>query len=74
MAVTMIPLESSLQIVLVVGTSDNGDPIHKTRNYNKIKAEAAGEAVYEVGQELASLQQYPVRDIQRTTKSIFSES
>lgn len=73
MAVTVIPVESALRLVVVVGTSDKGEPITRTRTYNRIKPEADPQAVYDVAQAIGDLQEYPLNDIQLVVGNSLSE-
>lgn len=73
MAVTMVPTESSLKLVVVTGTSEQGDPIVKTRTYNRIKPEAEAQAVYAVAQVIGGLQEHPLKDIQLVVNNSLSE-
>lgn len=73
MAVTMIPLEASLRLVVIEGTSDKGEPILRVRTYSRVKPEADPQGVFEVGQYLVELQKYPLNDIQLTVNSALSE-
>jgi hypothetical protein len=73
MAVTLVPTESSLKLVVVVGTSEQGDPITKTRTYNRVKPEAEAQAVYTVAQAIGGLQEYPLNDIQLVINNSLSE-
>jgi hypothetical protein len=73
MAVTVVPTESSLRVVVVVGTSEQGDPIIKTRTYNRVKPEADAQSVFAVAQAISGLQEYPLNDIQLVVNNSLSE-
>lgn len=73
MAVTATPLSSRLQLQVVVGTSLEGKPILRTRSYSNVKPEADNEALYETGQELASLQQHQLELIRRVDEAELEE-
>lgn len=47
------------------GAGADGNPVYKQRRYNRIKPEAADEAVYAVGKVLAGLQRYTLTEITR---------
>lgn len=73
MAITAIPLEASLRLVIVTDTSDNGEPIYKVRTYSRLKPEADVQDVHDVGRALADLHEHPLSDIQRVVNSTLSE-
>jgi len=64
-ALEVLPVRTNLQIVVQTGTSDEGNPIYRTRNFRNVKTDAADQDVYDVGVALAGLQQHPVNAIQR---------
>ncbi len=65
MALEVLPVRTNLQIVVQTGTSDEGNPIYRTRTFRNVKTDAADQDVYDVGAALAGLQQHPVNVIQR---------
>lgn len=73
MAVLVQPMEASLRLVVMEGTTAEGEPIQRVRTYNRVKPEADPQQVYEVGRYLASLQVYPLVDVQMVVESILTE-
>ncbi|HHW06834.1 MAG TPA: DUF1659 domain-containing protein [Clostridia bacterium] len=74
MAVIVQPMEASLRLVVIEGTTGQGDPIYRVRTFNRVKPDADPQSVYEVGQHLAGLQAYPLSDIQMIVQNVLSES
>ena len=60
MPVSSVPQISRFVLILQVGTELDGNPILKNRIYQNVKAEATDQDVFDVGQALASLQNYPL--------------
>lgn len=72
MSVTAKPMESKLK--LVVNVTENGKTLAKSRTYGKVKSDAADEAVYNVADALAGLQDHPVNRITRVDETELSET
>ena len=68
MAVISSPLDSRLRLVVQVGTDAQGNPRLATRTYNRIKAEATNEGVYQVASVLVGLQKYPLYSVNRVNE------
>ena len=69
MPVIATPLITRMQLRLRVGTDPMGNPILRTRSYNNIKPEATDEAIYETGQDLTGLQEYPLEILRRVDEA-----
>ncbi|MBC7345396.1 MAG: DUF1659 domain-containing protein [Clostridia bacterium] len=65
MAVTTSAIDANLRIVVQVDTDAEGNPVLRTRSYNRIKPAATDQAVYDAAIALAGLQVYPVNAIHR---------
>ena len=59
---------------LVVNVTENGKTSAKSRTYGKVKSDAADEAVYNVADALAGLQEHPVNRITRVDETELSET
>jgi len=65
MAQSMIQ-QSQLRLVFEVGTDETGKPMYRRKNFNNIKVTATPEQLLAVSQALASLQTYPLAQIERS--------
>ncbi|GAW93492.1 DUF1659 domain-containing protein [Calderihabitans maritimus] len=69
MAVTVVPLESTLRLELVTGTDANGNPVVRTSSYRGIKPAAADQDVFDVAQAIAGLQVHTLNRISRVNEN-----
>ncbi|HHX50200.1 MAG TPA: DUF1659 domain-containing protein [Clostridia bacterium] len=74
MPVIATPLYSSLRLVVQVGVDGEGNPVNRFRTYQRVKPEATDQEVFEVAQNLAGLQDYPLNGVQRILTSDLLES
>mgnify|MGYP000856867698 CR=1 FL=1 len=74
MAVTATPLSSRLQLQVMIGSTSDGKPILRTRSYTNIKPAADNEALFQTGQELASLQVHSLELIRRVDEIELEEA
>ncbi|RSK29302.1 DUF1659 domain-containing protein [Bacillus sp. HMF5848] len=66
-------MDSQLRLVYVVGVTESGDPVLKSKNYNNVKTDALAEDLFSVAQAIASLQQYDVDHVERNnTRFLYS--
>ena len=65
MAVTVIPVQTRLQLRLQIGLDDKGNPRFGTRSYANLKPGADNEELYGLGQILANLQEHDLEAIRR---------
>ncbi len=68
MAVTAIPLTARLQLRLNTGLDDNFNPIYRTRTYANIKASADNEDLFELAEEIGSLQLHTLEAVRRVVE------
>jgi hypothetical protein len=68
MAVIVVPRDSSMQLRLVTGA-----PIIESKTFNKVKATALDQDIYEVTTALIGLQKYPVDEIRAQKESQLTE-
>ncbi|MGE4412184.1 MAG: DUF1659 domain-containing protein [Candidatus Caldatribacteriota bacterium] len=67
MPVVVVPIESRLELNLVTGTDpDDGSPIIKRSYFNNVKDNATEQDIYDVANQLASLQNYSLDSIELT--------
>jgi len=74
MPVVVVPYESVLQLRLVTGTDpESGNPIIKTKSFNKVKDSAVEQDIFDVANELVSLQNYSLDEVRlRQTSQLTS--
>ncbi len=65
MSVTAETLASRLQLRLIHGYDEHGDPIIRTRTFSNLKVDADVNGVYEVAQNLAGLQEHALDMVRR---------
>jgi hypothetical protein len=58
--------QSQLRLVFEVGTDEAGKPVYRRKNFSNIKVTATPEQLLAVSQALASLQAYPLAQIERS--------
>ncbi|NLL61344.1 MAG: DUF1659 domain-containing protein [Candidatus Atribacteria bacterium] len=69
MPVVVVPLDTVLQLRLVTGTNpETGKPIIRTKSFSRVKDSAAEQDVFDVANQLVSLQKYTL-DETRLNKS-----
>lgn len=69
MPVVVVPLDTVLQLRLVTGTNpETGKPIIRTKSFSRIKDSAVEQDVFDVANQLVSLQKYTL-DETRLNKS-----
>lgn len=73
MAITVIKNPSTLKMTLSCGTDNSGKEIRKTKSFGNVKATASDDAIYEVANSLASLQEHTLTDIYRVDNSTLAE-
>jgi len=64
MPVVVIPYDSVLQLRLVTGTDpESSKPIIRTKSFNRVKDIAAEQDIFDVANQLVSLQKYSLDEI-----------
>jgi hypothetical protein len=71
MAQTIIQ-SSQLRLVFELGTDEDGKMKYKNKNFNNIKTDAAPEQLLSVAQAIASLQIYPLAQVERNDKHLLT--
>lgn len=64
MAVIASPMQAALRLVVETGVDEKGNPVLRSRSYNRVKPESAEQDVYAVAVALAGLQEKPLRGVQ----------
>lgn len=54
-----------MQLRLNTGMDQEGKPIIRTKSYSRVKPTAEDQAIYDVANSLAGLQEYPLETIHR---------
>ncbi|MDD3654713.1 MAG: DUF1659 domain-containing protein [Desulfotomaculaceae bacterium] len=65
MAVTKVPGNSTLRLVLHVGDSGSGSPILRTKSLSNVKTTAADQDILNLATALAGLQDFPLNGVTR---------
>jgi hypothetical protein len=73
MAVLVIPYDTSLQLRFVIGMDEESKPIIKSKTYNKVKSDANDQDVFDVANQLVTLQKYSLDEIRRINYSQLTE-
>ena len=73
MAVNANPLGCRLQLRLITGQDDKGNPTYRSRSYANVKPLASDQAVYNVGSALGNLQQLELAEIRRVSEYVLVE-
>jgi len=68
MAIISTALGSRLQVVVQTGTDGQGNPVLKTRSYNRVKASAVDDNVYQFAVTIAGLQQHQLYEVNRVNE------
>ncbi|KJS21378.1 MAG: hypothetical protein VR72_10750 [Clostridiaceae bacterium BRH_c20a] len=68
MAIISTALGSRLQVILQTGVDGQGNPVLKTRSYNRVKASASDENVYQFSVTIAGLQLHPLYEVNRVNE------
>ena len=71
MAQTLIQ-NSQLRLIFELGTDENGKMKYKNKNFNNIKTSATAEQLLSVAQAIASLQIYPLTQVERNDKHVLT--
>ncbi len=65
MPVDVIPVTSRLQLRLNTGLDENLNPIFRTRSFSNVKTGADNEELFELAQEIGSLQVHTIDSVRR---------
>ncbi|MGI6143474.1 MAG: DUF1659 domain-containing protein [bacterium] len=72
MAVERNEALSRLQLRFQTGVDGDGKPIFKLKSYSNVKAEAADEDLFQVGEALGQLQQHVLQGILRHDSAVLT--
>ncbi|MGI6226793.1 MAG: DUF1659 domain-containing protein [Peptococcales bacterium] len=73
MAIITTALGSRVQVIVKTGEDEKGNPILKTRTYNRVKADASDDNIYEFATTIASLQKHPLDMVDRVNEVRLTE-
>ncbi len=65
MAVSVIPVNARLQLRLNTGLDENLNPVFRTRSFSNVKPTADNEDLFELAQEIGSLQVHSLDAVRR---------
>ncbi len=65
MPVDVIPVTSRLQLRLNTGLDENLNPVFRTRSFSNVKTGADNEDLFELAQEIGSLQVHTIDSVRR---------
>ncbi len=65
MPVDVIPATSRLQLRLNTGLDENLNPVFRTRSFSNVKPGADNEELFELAQEIGSLQVHTIDSVRR---------
>jgi hypothetical protein len=65
MAITATPLTARLQLRLNTGLDENFNPVYRTRSFSNVKTSANNEDLFELADEIASLQVHTLDAVRR---------
>ncbi len=65
MPVDVIPVTSRLQLRLNTGLDENLNPVFRTRSFSNVKTGADNEELFELAQEIGSLQVHTIDSVRR---------
>lgn len=74
MAVTKVPGNSALRLVLQVGISGTGNPVLRNKSLNNVKAASLDQDIFDVANALASLQDHTLNGIIRVDNATMIEA
>ena len=65
MAITVVPVSARLQLRLNTGLDENFNPVYRTRSFSNVKTDADNTALFELAQEIGTLQVHTVDSVRR---------
>ena len=65
MSVEITPISARLQLRLNTGLDENMNPVYRTRSYSNVKPDAGNADLFELAQELGSLQVHTIDAVRR---------
>lgn len=74
MAVQAMPVDSRLQLRLIVGQDAQGNPIYRTSSYSNVKPTASDDDVHAVGNALVGLQIHSLDELRRINNYVLIEA
>lgn len=65
MAVEANTVDTRMQLKLNTGVDQEGNPVIRTKSYSRVKPAAEDQAIYDVGNSLAGLQDHLLEEVHR---------
>jgi len=69
MSVTVVPVGSRLTMRLNTGLNENMEPVFRNRSFHNIKTTAGDQDLFELAQELGSLQVHTIDAVRRVDEN-----
>lgn len=69
MSVTVVPIGSRLTMRLNTGLDENMNPVYRNRSFHNLKASASDTDVFELAQEIGSLQVHTLDSVRRVNEN-----
>ncbi len=73
MAVNAIPIGTQLIMRLNTGIDEEMNPVYRNRSFRNVKHTAAHEDLFELAEEIATLQIHPLAQVRRTDANELEE-
>lgn len=65
MAITVVPVSARLQLRLNTGLDENFNPVYRTRSFSNVKTDADNTDLFELAQEIGTLQVHTIDSVRR---------
>ncbi len=65
MAIINTPVSAGLRLLVQTGVDEQGNPIIRSRSFNRVKPSALDQAVYNAAVAIGELQLYPVTAVRK---------
>lgn len=74
MAITVTPLATRLQLRLNTGLDENLNPVYRTRSFSNVKPATDNGELFELAQEIGSLQVHTLSTVRRVDEYELEEA
>ncbi len=65
MAITVVPVSARLQLRLNTGLDEDFNPVYRTRSFSNVKTGAGNADLFELAQEIGTLQVHTIDSVRR---------
>lgn len=62
---TLVPVSTTLRLAFQTSVDGNGNPVLRTRSFNRVKTTALAQDILDVANAIASLQEYPLSAVKK---------